>query len=331
MLPLKPVFLVTDRKLFGRNDIMTKIYDSIDQLIGRTPLLKLKEQGQSENYIGNILLKLEYFNPAGSIKDRIGQAMIDAAEEAGVLKAGGTIIEGTSGNTGIGLASVGAARGYDVILTMPETMSVERQKILKAYGARIELTAGDGGMNSAMAKAKELAAEIPNSFIPSQFENQINPEIHYQTTGPEIYEDTAGKVDIFVAGIGTGGTISGVGKYLKEQSPAIQVIAVEPTGSPILSKGTKGKHGIQGIGAGFIPDTLNTEIYDEIVQVKDEDAVETARNLGKTDGVFVGISSGAALWAAKEIAARPENKEKTIVVILPDGGDRYLSVAGFID
>lgn len=310
---------------------MTKLYDSIDELIGKTPMVKLKKQSQPENYIGDILLKLEYFNPAGSIKDRIGKAMIDAAEEAGILKEGGTIIEGTSGNTGIGLASVGSARGYQVILTMPETMSIERQKILKAYGARIELTAGDGGMNAAMAKAKELAAEIPNSFIPSQFENQVNPETHYQTTGPEIYEDTDGKVDIFVAGIGTGGTISGAGKYLKEQNPAVQVIAVEPTGSPILSKGEKGKHGIQGIGAGFIPDTLNTDIYDEIIRVNDKDALETARNLGKSDGIFVGISSGAALWAAKQMAARPENKEKTIAVILPDGGDRYLSVAGFID
>lgn len=331
MFWLSPVFFVRDRKIFGRNEMMKKIYDSIDELIGKTPLVKLKEQAKGESYIGDILLKLEYFNPAGSIKDRIAKAMIDGAEEAGVLKEGGTIIEGTSGNTGIGLASVGAARGYDVILTMPETMSVERQKILKAYGARIELTAGDGGMNSAMAKAKELADEIPNSFIPSQFENKTNPETHYQTTGPEIYEDTEGKVDIFVAGIGTGGTISGAGKYLKEQNPAVQVIAVEPTGSPILSKGEKGKHSIQGIGAGFVPDILNTEIYDEIVQVRDEDAFEAARNLGKSDGIFVGISSGAALWAAKELAARPENKEKTIVVILPDGGDRYLSVKGFVD
>lgn len=308
---------------------MTKIYNSIDELIGRTPLLKLKNK--PESYTGEILLKLEYFNPAGSIKDRIGKAMIDAAEKEGLLKAGGTIIEGTSGNTGIGLASVGSARGYEVILTMPETMSVERQKILKAYGARIELTVGDGGMKSAMAKAVELATVIPNSFIPSQFENLVNPEIHYQTTGPEIYNDTGGNVDIFVAGVGTGGTISGVGKYLKEQNPDIQVIAVEPMGSPILSKGEKGKHGIQGIGAGFVPDTLNTAIYDEIIQVRDEDALKTARNLGKTDGVFVGISSGAALWVAKELAKRPENKEKNIVVILPDGGDRYLSVADFIE
>lgn len=308
-----------------------KAYNSIDELIGSTPLLKHKEKTYPENYIGDIFLKLEYFNPAGSVKDRIAKAMIDAAEATGVLKEGGTIIEGTSGNTGIGLASVGAARGYDVILTMPETMSVERQKILKAYGARIELTAGDGGMNSAMAKAKELASEIPNSFIPSQFKNLINPDTHYHTTGPEIYEDTDGEIDIFIAGIGTGGTISGAGKYLKEQNPSIQVIAVEPKGSPVLSKGEKGKHGIQGIGAGFIPDTLNTEIYDEIIQVKDEDAFDTARNLGRSDGVFVGISSGAALWAAKELATRPENKEKTIVVIMPDGGDRYLSVAGFID
>lgn len=330
MFTLNPVLLVVDRKINERNESMT-IHNSIDELIGNTPLLKLKEKTYPENYIGDILLKLEYFNPAGSVKDRIGKAMIDAAEAAGILKEGGTIIEGTSGNTGIGLASVGAARGYNVILTMPETMSVERQKILKAYGARIELTAGDGGMKSAMAKAKELSDEIPNSFIPSQFENQINPETHYQTTGPEIYRDTDGKVDILVAGIGTGGTISGAGKYLKEKNPAIQVIAVEPTGSPILSQGKKGKHSIQGIGAGFIPDTLNTEIYDEIVQVRDEDALESARNLGKSDGVFVGISSGAALWAAKEIAARPENKEKTIVVIMPDGGDRYLSVTGFID
>ncbi len=310
---------------------MTKIYDSIDELIGKTPLLKLKQTEKSEKAMGTVLLKLEYFNPAGSVKDRIAKAMIDAAEKEGLLKEGGTIIEGTSGNTGIGLASVASARGYKIILTMPETMSIERQKILKAYGAEIELTAGEGGMKSAMGKALELSAEIPNSFVPSQFDNQINPETHYQTTGPEIYEDTDGKVDIFVSGVGTGGTISGTGKYLKEKNPEIQVVAVEPTGSPVLSTGEKGKHGIQGIGAGFIPETLNTEIYDEIIQVTDEDALDAARNLGKSDGVFVGISSGAALWAAKELASRSENKDKTIVVLLPDGGDRYLSVEGFID
>lgn len=309
---------------------MTKIYDSIDQLIGHTPLVRLKETSKPDNFSGDILLKLEYFNPAGSVKDRIGKAMIDAAEEAGILKAGGTIIEATSGNTGIGLASVASARGYNIILTMPEVMSVERQKILKAYGARIELTAGDEGMNGSIAKALQLAKEIPNSFIPSQFENQVNPNIHYQTTGPEIYEDTDGQVDIFVAGIGTGGTITGTGRYLKEQNPDIKVIAVEPTGSPILSKGEKGKHAIQGIGAGFVPAILDTKIYDEVITIEDEEAYSTARNLGKTDGIFVGISAGAALAAAKKLGNRPENKEKTIIVLLPDGGDRYLSLEKFI-
>ena len=309
---------------------MTKIYDSIDQLIGRTPLVRLKKTSKPKEFSGELLLKLEYFNPAGSVKDRIGKAMIDAAEEAGILKPGGTIIEATSGNTGIGLASVASARGYEIILTMPETMSVERQKILKAYGARIELTAGKDGMNGSIAKALELADEIPNSFIPSQFENEVNPKTHYQSTGPEIYEDTNGEVDIFVAGIGTGGTITGVGKYLKEQNSTIEVIAVEPTGSPVLSTGEKGKHGIQGIGAGFVPAILDTEIYDEVVTIEDEEAYDTARNLGKTDGIFVGISAGAALAAAKKIAVRPENKDKIIVVLLPDGGDRYLSIPGFI-
>lgn len=309
---------------------MKKIYDSIDQLIGHTPLVRLKETSKPDNFSGDILLKLEYFNPAGSVKDRIGKAMIDAAEEAGILKAGGTIIEATSGNTGIGLASVASARGYNIILTMPEVMSVERQKILKAYGARIELTAGDEGMNGSIAKALKLAEEIPNSFIPSQFENQVNPKTHYQTTGPEIYEDTEGQVDIFVAGIGTGGTITGTGRYLKEQNPDIKVVAVEPTGSPILSKGEKGKHAIQGIGAGFVPAILDTEIYDEVITIEDEEAYSTARNLGKTDGIFVGVSAGAALAAAKKLASRPENQEKTIVVLLPDGGDRYLSLEKFI-
>lgn len=309
---------------------MKKIYDSIDQLIGHTPLVRLKETSKPDNFSGDILLKLEYFNPAGSVKDRIGKAMIDAAEEAGILKAGGTIIEATSGNTGIGLASVASARGYNIILTMPEVMSVERQKILKAYGARIELTAGDEGMNGSIAKALQLAEEIPNSFIPSQFENQVNPKTHYQTTGPEIYEDTEGQVDIFVAGIGTGGTITGTGRYLKEQNPDIKVVAVEPTGSPILSKGEKGKHAIQGIGAGFVPAILDTEIYDEVITIEDEEAYSTARNLGKTDGIFVGVSAGAALAAAKKLASRPENQEKTIVVLLPDGGDRYLSLEKFI-
>lgn len=309
---------------------MTKIYDSIDQLIGGTPLVRLKETRETDQRMGNILLKLEYFNPAGSIKDRIGKAMIDAAEESGKLKAGGTIIEATSGNTGIGLASVASARGYDIILTMPETMSVERQKILKAYGAKIELTDGEEGMNGSIAKALQLAKTIPNSFIPSQFENEVNPKTHYQTTGPEIYQNTDGQVDIFVAGIGTGGTITGTGKYLKEQNPEIQIVAVEPTGSPILSKGEKGKHAIQGIGAGFIPAILDTNIYDEIITIDDELAYSTARNLGKTDGIFVGVSAGAALAAAQKIANRPENKGKTIVVVLPDGGERYLSLERFI-
>lgn len=309
---------------------MTKIYDSIDQLIGRTPLVRLKETREKDQRTGNILLKLEHFNPAGSVKDRIGKAMIDAAEESGKLKAGGTIIEATSGNTGIGLASVASSRGYDIILTMPETMSVERQKILKAYGAKIELTDGEEGMNGSIAKAIELAETIPNSFIPSQFENKVNPKIHYQTTGPEIYQDTEGQVDIFVAGIGTGGTITGTGKYLKEQNPDIQIVAVEPTGSPILSEGEKGKHAIQGIGAGFIPSILDTNIYDEVITIDDELAYSTARNLGKTDGIFVGVSAGAALAAAKKVANRPENKGKTIVVIMPDGGERYLSLERFI-
>ncbi len=309
---------------------MTKIYDSIDQLIGHTPLVRLKETSKDDNFSGDILLKLEYFNPAGSVKDRIGKAMIDAAEEAGILKAGGTIIEATSGNTGIGLASVASARGYNIILTMPEVMSVERQKILKAYGARIELTDGEEGMNGSIAKALQLAEEIPNSFIPSQFENQVNPKTHYQTTGPEIYKDTDGQVDIFVAGIGTGGTITGTGRYLKEQNPDIKVVAVEPTGSPILSKGEKGKHAIQGIGAGFVPAILDTEIYDEVIRIEDEEAYSTARKLGKTDGIFVGVSAGAALAAAKKLASRPENQAKTIVVLLPDGGDRYLSLEKFI-
>lgn len=308
-----------------------KIYNSIDELIGRTPLLKLNKQTNPKNYIGDILLKLEYFNPAGSVKDRIGQSMINEAEKAGVLKEGGTIIEATSGNTGIALASVGSAHGYNVILTMSERMSVERRKILKAYGARVELTPEEGGINAAIARAIQLAEEIPNSFIPSQFANLTNPETHYKTTGPEIYQDTDGTVDILVAGIGSGGTITGIGKYLKEKKPGVQVIAVEPEGSPVLSKGEKGSHKIQGIGAGFVPEVLDTEIYDEVIRVADEDAFETARSLGKSDGIFVGPSSGAAVWAAKNIAARPENKEKTIVVILPDGGDRYLSVTGFVD
>lgn len=310
---------------------MANIYNSIDELIGGTPLVKLKATSAPTDFNGDILLKLEYFNPAGSVKDRIGKAMIDSAEKEGILKEGGTIIEATSGNTGIALASVGSARGYRVILTMPDTMSIERRRILKAYGAELELTPGDDGMKGAMAKAKELAADIPHSFIPSQFDNRVNVDIHYQTTGPEIYKDTDGDIDILVAGIGTGGTITGAGSYLKEQNPDVELVAVEPTGSPLLSKGETGKHKIQGIGAGFIPSILDTDIYKEVIAVNDDDAMLTAKKLGNDEGIFVGISAGAALWAAKELAGRPENAEKTIVVIMPDGGDRYLSIEGFID
>ena len=308
---------------------MAKIYKSLTELIGKTPLLELSNY-EKENALGAaVLAKLEYFNPAGSVKDRIAKAMIDDAEEKGLLKKGSVIIEPTSGNTGIGLASVAAARGYRVILTMPETMSVERRKLLKAYGAELVLTDGAAGMKGAIAKAEELAKETPDSFIPGQFINPANPAVHRATTGPEIWEDTDGKVDYFVAGIGTGGTITGVGEYLKSKNPEIKVIAVEPTGSPVLSEGKAGPHKIQGIGAGFVPDTLNTGVYDEIIKVDNEDAFVTGREVAKEEGLLVGISSGAALWAATQLAKRPENKGKNIVVLLPDTGERYLSTALF--
>jgi len=306
---------------------MSKIYTSADQLIGHTPLLELTHI--EEGLGAKILAKLEYFNPAGSVKDRVAKAMLDDAEKSGKLKAGSVIIEPTSGNTGIGLASVAAARGYRIIIVMPETMSVERRQIMKAYGAELVLTEGAKGMKGAIAKAEELAKEIPNSFIPGQFVNPANPAAHKATTGPEIWEDTDGKVDIFVAGVGTGGTVSGVGEFLKSKNPNVKIVAVEPASSPVLSKGTAGAHKIQGIGAGFVPDTLNTKIYDEIIAVENEDAFTAGREIGKKEGVLVGISSGAALWAAKELAKRPENKGKTIVALLPDTGDRYLSTALF--
>ncbi len=308
---------------------MSKIYTSADQLIGHTPLLELThiEQGLG----AKILAKLEYFNPAGSVKDRIAKAMLDDAEKSGKLKKDSVIIEPTSGNTGIGLASVAAARGYRIIIVMPETMSVERRQLMKAYGAELVLTEGAKGMKGAIAKAEELAKEIPGGFIPGQFVNPANPAAHKATTGPEIWEDTDGKVDIFVAGVGTGGTVSGVGEYLKSQNPNVKVVAVEPADSPVLSKGTAGSHKIQGIGAGFVPDTLNTKIYDEVIAVANEAAFEAGREIGKKEGVLVGISSGAALWAAKELAKRPENKGKTIVALLPDTGDRYLSTALFAE
>ena len=310
---------------------MGNIYTSADQLIGRTPLLELVHIEQSEGLDAKILGKLEYFNPAGSVKDRIAKAMIDDAEASGKLKPGSVIIEPTSGNTGIGLASVAAARGYRAIIVMPETMSVERRQLMKAYGAELVLTEGAKGMKGAIAKANELAEEIPNSFIPGQFENPANPAVHKATTGPEIWEDTDGKVDIFVAGVGTGGTITGVGEYLKSKNPAVKIVAVEPAGSPVLSKGTPGAHKIQGIGAGFVPDVLNTAVYDEIITVANEDAFAAGKKIGKAEGVLVGISSGAAAWAAIELAKRPENKGKTIVVLLPDTGDRYLSTPLFGD
>ena len=310
---------------------MSNIYTSADQLIGNTPLLELTHIEQTENLQAKILAKLEYFNPAGSVKDRIAKAMIDDAEAAGKLKPGSVIIEPTSGNTGIGLASVAAARGYRIIIVMPETMSVERRQIMKAYGAELVLTDGAKGMKGAIAKADELAKEIPNSFVPGQFINPANPEAHRRTTGPEIWRDTDGKVDIFVAGVGTGGTITGTGSYLKAQNPAVKVVAVEPATSPVLSKGTAGAHKIQGIGAGFVPDVLDTKVYDEIIAVSNEDAFATGKLVGHKEGVLVGISSGAAVWAAIELAKRPENKGKNIVVLLPDTGDRYLSTPLFAD
>lgn len=306
-----------------------KTFDKITDLIGNTPLLKLTNYGNQKKLGATIYAKLEYFNPAGSVKDRIAKAMIDDAEEKGILKPDSVIIEPTSGNTGIGLAAVAASRGYKIILTMPETMSIERRNLLKAYGAQLVLTEGAKGMKGAIEKAKELAAENPNSFIPSQFTNPSNPTVHLNTTGPEIWQDTDGRVDIIVAGVGTGGTISGVGEYLKAQNPGIRVVAVEPAGSPVLSKGIPGPHKIQGIGAGFVPDTLNTKVYDEIITVENEDAFETGRLLARKEGLLVGISSGAAVFAATELAMRPENKEKIIVVILPDTGERYLSTPMF--
>lgn len=310
---------------------MAKIYASADQLIGKTPLLELTHIEKELNLKATILAKLEYFNPAGSVKDRIAKAMIDDAETTGKLKPGSVIIEPTSGNTGIGLASVAAARGYRIILVMPETMSVERRQLMQAYGAELVLTEGSKGMKGAIAKADELAKKIPDSFIPGQFVNPANPAVHRATTGPEIWADTDGKADIFVAGVGTGGTVTGVGEYLKSQNPTVKVVAVEPAGSPVLSKGTPGAHKIQGIGAGFVPQVLNTGVYDEIIAVENEDAFATGRKIGKAEGVLVGISSGAAVFAAIELAQRPENAGKTIVVLLPDTGDRYLSTPLFND
>ncbi len=308
---------------------MSRIYTSADQLIGSTPLLEVKNIEREDGLKATVLVKLEYFNPAGSVKDRVAKAMIDDAEAKGLLKPGSVIIEPTSGNTGIGLASVAASRGYRIIIVMPETMSVERRQLMKAYGAELVLSEGSKGMKGAIAKADELAHEIPDAFIPGQFVNPANPAAHKATTGPEIWRDTDGQVDIFVAGVGTGGTVTGVGEYLKAQNPAVKIVAVEPASSPVLSEGKAGAHMIQGIGAGFVPDVLNTAVYDEIIPVTNEDALATGRRMGRTEGVLVGISSGAALWAALELARRPENVGKTIVTLLPDTGDRYLSTALF--
>ncbi|MGM9664265.1 MAG: cysteine synthase A [Eubacteriales bacterium] len=310
---------------------MSAIYKSADELIGKTPLLELTHIEEKLSLKAKIIAKLEYFNPAGSVKDRVAKAMIDDAEEKGLLKKGSVIIEPTSGNTGIGLASVAAARGYRIIIVMPETMSVERRQLMKAYGAELVLSDGAKGMKGAIAKAEELAREIPDSFIPGQFVNPANPKAHFEHTGPEIYDDTDGKVDYFVAGVGTGGTITGVGKYLKSRIPSVKIVAVEPASSAVLSTGVAGPHKIQGIGAGFIPDVLDTNIYDEIISVSNEDAFATGKMIGKSEGVLVGISSGAAVWAAIELAKKPENEGKTIVVLLPDTGDRYLSTPLFAD
>ena len=312
-------------------DFVSKIYKSVTELIGRTPIIELKNIEEKHNLKATVLAKLEYFNPAGSVKDRVAKAMIEDAEKSGVLKKDATIIEPTSGNTGIGLASVATAKGYKTILTMPETMSVERRNLLKAYGAEIVLTDGTKGMSGAIAKANELKEEIENAVILGQFVNPANPKVHYETTGPEIFEDTDGNVDIFVAGVGTGGTLSGTGKYLKSKNPSVKVVAVEPATSPVLSEGHGGPHKIQGIGAGFVPDTLDTDIYDEIITVKNEDAFATANTIAKSEGILVGISSGASLWAAVELAKRPENEGKTIVALLPDTGERYLSAGVYSD
>ena len=310
---------------------MSKIYTSADQLIGKTPLLELTHLEKKYDLQAKLVAKLEYFNPAGSVKDRIAKAMIDEAEASGRLQPGSVIIEPTSGNTGIGLASVAAARGYRIIIVMPETMSVERRQLMKAYGAELVLTDGAKGMKGAIAKADELAKEIPNSFIPGQFVNAANPQAHYDTTGPEIYADTDGQVDYFVAGVGTGGTVTGVGRYLKEKNPAVKVVAVEPKSSAVLSTGVAGSHKIQGIGAGFVPQVLDTKIYDEIIPVENEDAFAVGKEIGKAEGILVGISAGAAVWAAIQLAKRPENAGKTIVILLPDTGDRYLSTPLFAD
>ena len=310
---------------------MSKIYKGATGLIGNTPLVEFTNIEKSQGINATVLAKLEYFNPAGSVKDRIALAMIEDAEKKGLLKKGSTIIEPTSGNTGIGLASIAAAKGYRIILTMPETMSVERRNILKAYGAEIVLTEGSKGMKGAIAKAEELAKETPGSFVPEQFENPANPEIHRLTTGPEVWNDTDGKVDFFVAGVGTGGTVTGTGEYLKSQNPNVKVVAVEPEDSPVLSKGTAGPHKIQGIGAGFVPKTLNTDVYDEVIAVSNDDAFETSKLIAKQEGILVGISAGAAYYAALELAKRPENKGKTIVALLPDSGDRYYSTPLFSD
>ena len=310
---------------------MSRIFTSADQLIGHTPLMELTNIEKKHDLKAKLLAKLEYFNPAGSVKDRIAKAMIDDAETKGLLKPGSVIIEPTSGNTGIGLASVAAARGYRIIIVMPETMSVERRQIMKAYGAELVLTEGAKGMKGAITKAEELSREIPNSFIPGQFVNPANPKAHFETTGPEIFDDTDGKVDIFVAGVGTGGTVTGVGQYLKSRNPSVKVVAVEPKSSAVLSTGVAGPHKIQGIGAGFVPDVLDTKVYDEIIPVTNEDAFAAGKEIGRSEGVLVGISSGAALWAGIDLAKRPENAGKTIVVLLPDTGDRYLSTPLFAD